>query len=202
VTGPLEGTDPADSTPLAEDDFDGLRPTYITTRNDLNVAEQANIEAAARWAFRPRPVATVEQLLTVTFADGLHRRMFGDVWKWAGKRRQRATNIGVDVHQIVTEMKQLFDDTLYWHNQETFLPHEVAVRLHHRLVSVHPYRNGNGRHSRLMGDLYLHVTRQPPLGWSAGQPLGLEGATRRSYISALRAADTGDISPLLKFAVK
>ncbi len=110
------------------------------------------------------------------------------------------TNIGVDPHQITTQMKLLFDDAAYWHSHATFDPAECAVRLHHRLVFVHPYRNGNGRHARFMADLYLHINGQPSLTWGTGTSLEVDGNTRRNYISALHAADRGDVGPLREFS--
>jgi Fic-DOC domain mobile mystery protein B len=177
------------------------RTTWVATRADLNQVEQANIESAVRWAFVGRkPVGRVDRLLAPQFSDQVHKRMFGEVWAWAGTRRRRLTNIGVDPIQIAPEMKLAFDDALFWHVDEVFEPAELAVRLHHRLVSVHPYPNGNGRHTRLMADLYLHVTGERRLTWGGGSPLGSSTVDRSQYIDALQTADAGDIAPLLQFA--
>jgi Fic-DOC domain mobile mystery protein B len=198
----LRGEDPDGATPLEDEDLDGLIPTFVATRGDLNLVEQANIEKATLWAFRGRSVADVSELLSVRFANALHRRMFGDVWRWAGRQRTHETNIGVAAHRIITEMTLLFDDALYWHERETYERAERAVRIHHRLVSIHPYRNGNGRHARLAADLYLHLLDEPRLTWGAGRDLVVDSDTRKAYIAALRAADGGDVQPLLAFALK
>ena len=200
MTGHVSGRDPTGATPLTDDDIDGLIPTFIATRADLNLAEQANIEAATMWAFGRRRVVTPDRLLTIEFCDRVHRRMFADVWRWAGQRRTRMTNIGVDPPQITTQMKLLLDDARYWHDHAIYEPSERAVRLHHRLVSVHPYRNGNGRQARFIADLYLHVIAEPRLTWGASRHLDLESSTRRDYIVALQAADRGDYELLLDFA--
>lgn len=200
MTAQLTGEDAADATPLVDEDLDGLIPTFVATRAELNLVEQVNIEAAMLWAFGRRRVVDASRLLTIDFADRAHRRMFGDVWRWAGKRRTRITNIGIDPHEIVTQMKLLFDDVRYWHDHDIFPPSERAVRLHHRLVSVHPYRNGNGRHARFMADLYCQVSREPRLLWGAAQNIEVDTVVRRQYIAALQAADRGDIEPLLAFA--
>lgn len=196
----LPGEDATGATPLTDEDLDGLIPTYVATRADLNLAEQANIEAATLWAFRGRSVGSVGTLLRPGFANEIHRRMFGDVWRWAGHRRPRETNIGVEPNQIVTHTKLLFDDALYWHEHDTYEPTERAVRIHHRLVSIHPYRNGNGRHARFVADLYLHHVELPRLSWG-GADLVNESAVRDTYIASLREADRGDIEALLTFAV-
>jgi len=196
----LPGEDASGATPLTNEDLEGLIPTFVATRADLNIAEQTNIEAATRWAFRARSVGSIAELLRPSFANEIHRRMFDDVWRWAGQRRLRESNIGVDPDQIVTQTKLALDDALYWHEHETYEPAERAVRIHHRLVSVHPYRNGNGRHARFVADLYLHRVESPRLAWG-GTSLVNESAVRQAYIAALRAADLGDIEPLLAFAV-
>ena len=197
----LPGKDAYGATPLEDEDLDGLIPTFVATRGDLNLAEQANIEQATLWAFRRQSMAHANGLLAVSFANALHRRMFGDVWRWAGQLRIRETNIGVAPHQIITEMKLLFDDAVHWHEHETYEPAERAVRIHHRLVSVHPYRNGNGRHARFAADLYLHVVNEPRLRWGAGDDLAVNNESRKAYIAALRAADGGEVQSLLAFAL-
>ena len=200
MTSRLPGDDAAGATPLTDEDIDGLIPTFVATRADLNLAEQANIEASTLWSFGRRRVANTERLLTIDFADRLHRRMFANVWRWAGQHRTRMTNIGVDPHQITPQMKLLFDDAIYWHAHAILQPAECSVRLHHRLVSVHPYRNGNGRQARFMADLYLRVNGEPRLTWGTAASLEVDSATRYDYITALQAADRNDIEPLLEFA--
>jgi Fic-DOC domain mobile mystery protein B len=195
----LPGDDATGATPLTDEDLDGLIPTFISNRGDLNLAEQANIEAARRWAFRGAPVTSPSELFRVSFANRIHRRMFGDVWRWAGKRRTRETNIGVEPTQIVTETKLVLDDGAYWHVHETYAASERAVRIHHRLVSVHPYRNGNGRHARFLADLYLHSIGEPRLTWG-GRNLVADSEIREAYTTALRAADRGEIDQLVAFA--
>lgn len=197
----LDGPESAGATPLTPEDLEGLLLTWVTTRADLNRVEQTNIETAILWAFLGRrPVSRVEDLLTPRFSDRLHQKMFDDVWEWAGKRRRRQTNIGVDPFEIATGMKNVFDDAIFWHVNDVCAPAELAVRIHHRLVCVHPYPNGNGRHTRLMADLYLHITGRARLTWGGGVPLGSPGVNRARYIEALLAANDGDMQPLLTFA--
>jgi len=191
--------EPPGSTPLTEDDLEGLIPTFVAKRSDLNRVEQANIEMASAWLFRRRGTLDPGSLLTTAFANDLHRRMFGDVWRWAGARRLRETNIGVDPHEIPVAMIELFDDARSWNEHGTFPPPERAVRLHHRLVSIHPYRNGNGRHSRLMADAYLQSIEKARLSWG-GRDLADDRGLRGEYLAALRQADGGNIEPLLVFA--
>ena len=191
--------EPDDATPLAPAERDGLKLTWITTRADLNAAEQDNIDAGAAWAFRSRRA----NILTVAFSIALHRQMFGQVWDWAGHYRTTERNIGIAPYRIGTETAQLFDDAAFWVANETYEPDELAVRLHHRLVFVHPFPNGNGRHARMMADLLIRRLGAPPFSWGSNRDdrvIHDIGDLRKRYVSALRAADGNDYEPLIAFA--
>ena len=187
-----------DATPLEPGERDGLLQTWITHRHDLNEAEQENIVNGAAWARRRRGLKTVD-LLNDEFARTLHKRMFGDVWKWAGTYRRTERNIGIAAHRIPMEMAALFDDARYWAKRATYPPDEMAVRLHHRLVAIHPFPNGNGRHARMMADLLIERLGGEPFSWGSGS-LADTGELRARYVAALRAADGHNIGPLLAFA--
>ena len=125
--------------------------------------------------------------------------MFGDVWKWAGKYRQTERNIGISAARIPAEMPMMFDDIRYWVDNNTFPADEIAIRLHHRLVAIHPFPNGNGRHARLMADLLVERLGGWAFTWGGGS-LANVGELRTKYISALRKADGNAIEPLVAFA--
>ena len=181
------------STPLTEEELEQLVPSYITLRYELNEAEQANILEAEEWAYlRKRDV------LSERFLDNLHKRMLGRVWRWAGKRRQSNKNLGVDAYRIPAELRQLLEDCRYWIDNATYEPDEIAVRFHHRLVWIHPYPNGNGRHARLATDLLLVGLGRKPFSWGRVNLVDAS-KTRTAYIAALRAADKHDIKLLLEF---
>src|SRR5690606_30733204 len=112
----------------------------------------------------------------------LHKRMFGDVWKWAGMYRRTARNIGIDAYRVPTEMAATFDDLRYWVENETYAPDEIAVRLHHRLVAIHPFPNGNGRHARLVADLLIERLGGEVFSWGGGSLTDI-GALRAGYIA-------------------
>jgi Fic-DOC domain mobile mystery protein B len=181
------------STPLAEEEQEQLIQSYITLRHELNEAEQANIlEAEDRAFLRKRDV------LSTQFLDNLHKRMFGRVWRWAGEHRQSNKTVGIDAYRIPTELRQLMDDCRYWVDQASYGLDEIAARFHHRLVWIHPYPNGNGRHARLAADLFLVSLGSTPFSWGRINLVNA-GETRSEYIAALRAADNHDIRPLLEF---
>jgi Fic-DOC domain mobile mystery protein B len=187
---------PEGATPLDPDELGGLRFKHVTTREQLDELEQANIESGLRWLARHRG-----DVLTDDFALTLHRRLFGDVWNWAGSLRRTDKNIGIDPLHIRVELRTLIDDTRYWAEHSTYSPVESAVRFHHRLVFVHPFPNGNGRHARIMADAVLRrVFRADPIDWAGGHDLQRMNDRRIAYIAALKAADQGDFEPLLKFA--
>uniref|UniRef100_E6Q3L9 Mobile mystery protein B n=1 Tax=mine drainage metagenome TaxID=410659 RepID=E6Q3L9_9ZZZZ len=182
------------NTPLSPEEREGLIPSYITLRYELNEAEQINIGNAFQWA-----AARKRNVLDRDFLRELHRQMFGEVWKWAGKYRTSARNIGVDAYLIGTNVQQTIEDAQYWVEHATYSPDEVSVRFSHRLVAIHPFPNGNGRFSRLVGDLLARQLGQPDFTWGR-ESLANAGEMRARYIEALRAADKRDLGPLLLFA--
>jgi Fic-DOC domain mobile mystery protein B len=181
-------------TPLTAEEQEGLIPSYVTVRSELNEAEQANILEAREWAF-----ARQRDPLNEEFLETLHRRMYHRVWRWAGRYRTSGKNVGdVDAYRIPTELRQLLDDCRYWIEYKTYDPDEIAARFHHRLVFIHCYPNGNGRHARLAADLLLRSMVCEPFSWGRTS-LTSSDETRDRYIAALRAADNHDYAPLVEF---
>lgn len=187
--------EPEDATPLEPEEREGLRQSWITTRADLNAAEQDNIDKAAAWTFRNRRADN----LTVEYALRLHKKMFDNVWSWAGQYRRTERNIGIAPHRIGTEVATLMDDARFWMDHGTYEPTEAAILLLHRLVYVHPFPNGNGRHARHMADVYLRRLGEPALTWGGGSLANIT-KLRKAYISALREADRQDYTALIAFA--
>lgn len=188
-----------DATPIQPDDQKKLIPTWIQSRDDLNVAEEDNIASGLAWAKRrklkPLTIATDD------FSRNLHKVMFGKVWKWAGAYREvELENIGVPRWQIASKSAELFDQFRYWIERETFSVDEVAVRFHHQLVFVHAFTNGNGRHSRMMADLLVESLGGSAFSWGSGNLGDDTGKLRKAYIATLKAADKGDLTDLLAFA--
>ena len=195
----LGGPDPPGATPLSADEIDGLLPADVATRADLDEAELENIVAARVWA-ATRAWSAIGILTREALFD-LHRRMFGDVWRWAGSQRRRETSIGVAPETIGVELRNLLDDATTWIQYGTYVADEVALRFHHRLVQIHVFPNGNGRHARFAADLLARALGRPPFTWG-GRELVDAGAAREAYLRALRAmdADRDDVAPLLAFA--
>jgi len=191
---PLFDRDDDANTPLTAEEREHLIPSYITLRHELNEAEQINIGAALRWSYARR-----RNILDRDFLSELHQRMFGDVWRWAGQYRTTARNIGVEAYRIAMDVEQAIDDARYWVDHATYQPDEIAARFSHRLVAIHPFPNGNGRFSRLVGDLLASQLGEPPFTWGQVNLVDA-GETRARYVEALRAADNHDIGPLLLFA--
>lgn len=194
MSDPLFDEDDEANTPLTEEERVQLLLTYITQRRELNEAELANISEATKWLSSRR-----RKVLDDAFLRELHKRMFGKVWQWAGEYRTTPRNIGIDAYRIPTEMRQLIDDVRYHVETETYPPDEIAVRFSHRLVSIHPFPNGNGRHSRMVADRLAIQLGQKPFSWGRINLVD-PSATRKAYITSLQAADRHDIEPLLSFA--
>lgn len=183
------------STPLDPEEMEGLKLKYITTHDDLNRWEQENIQDAVSWLSRKRK----SDILSEKFITMLHKKMFGKVWVWAGKFRQTNKNIGVDWISIPMELRQLIDDSKYWIDHQIFPPDEIAYRFHHKLVWIHIFTNGNGRHSRMMTDLILKEQfKLNPFTWGSGE-LATKGDTRKKYIEALKEADYQSFTLLKNF---
>jgi Fic-DOC domain mobile mystery protein B len=191
VTGHPDG-----ATPLDPDERDGLKFKHITTREELDELEQANIESGLQWLARYKG-----DVLTDDFAIRLHTRLFGDVWDWAGSFRKTGKNSGSDPIYIGAELRMLMGDARFWAQHKTYSALEAAIRLHHRLVQIHPFPNGNGRHARILADTVLaRVYNAKPIDWAGGYDLQKLNARRVAYIAALKAADRGDMGPLMRFA--
>ena len=185
-------------TPLDEEEKDGLLIPTIATHGELDEFEQHNIEQAVLWTMRHS--LKPDTLFTEEFIRMVHKRMYAEVWVWAGEFRKTNKNIGIAKWQISTELRYLLDDIRYWHENNTYPPDEIALRFKHRIVSIHCFPNGNGRHSRLMADIIIQkIYRQPVFSWGAAN-LSSEGDARAAYLKAIKAADQGDYSLLLAFA--
>ena len=181
-------------TELSEDDRLGLIPTYIATRGELFEAEQRNI-AEAMLGRHP----TSAELLDDSYLRQLHRVMFGKVWRWAGTYRRRETNIGMDPIDITVAVRDLVRDATTWIELGTYEPDELAIRFHHRMVAVHPFPNGNGRHGRIAADYLVTSLGHPAFTWGSRLDVDTD-ELRRRYFEALHDADDGDISGLIEFA--
>lgn len=185
-------------TPLDEEEKEGLLIPTIATRGELDEFEQQNIEQAVQWtlgrSYKPDTVFTED------FIRLVHKRMYADVWARAGEFRRTEKNIGVDKWQIPTQLRCLLEDIRYWHENNTYPPDEIAVRFKQRLVSIHCFPNGNGRHSRLLADIIIEkIYKQPVFSWGAAN-LSSDGDVRAAYLKAVKAADQGDYLVLLAIA--
>ena len=186
---------PEGATPIDADEAFGLIPPHITLQGELNEWEEQNILQGMKWATARRR----KDLLSEKFIRDLHRRMFDQTWKWAGQFRKSDKNIGVPWSTIPEGIKNLCDDAEYWIENQTYPLTEIAVRFHHRLVSIHPFPNGNGRHSRLMADLIRAELGKGRFTWGSANRT-VAGDDRHRYIDALKAADAGNLKPLIDFA--
>jgi Fic-DOC domain mobile mystery protein B len=186
--------EPDHATPLTPEERRALIPAHIAYRSELNEAEQENIARAQDWALGRK-----RNLLSEKFIRELHRRMLGDVWKWAGKFRTTERNLGIPFYEISVALHQLLDDAKAWIDFNTYPPDEVAIRFHHRLVQIHPFPNGNGRHARLMADLLARRREREEFSWGR-ESLRDPGVLRQRYIAALQSADNHDIGLLMAFA--
>ncbi len=196
----MEGSLPTGATPIDPDEADGLIPEHVSTRGELDELEEANIQEGLKWAVQRAVLGRKRaDVLSESFLYELHKHMFGAIWRWAGKVRLTDKNIGVDKHIVRPEVRKLVDDARYWREENVYSHEELAVRFHHRLVSIHPFPNGNGRHARLLADLIAQQSGLEPFSWG-GASLTNTSDLRSAYTDALRSADKGDFGPLMAFA--
>lgn len=194
MSDPLIDAEDDAATPLTPEERAALIPTYITLRPELNEVEQIGIDEANLWAFSRK-----RDVLDEDFLKQLHKRMFGKVWRWAGEFRTTPRNIGIDAWNIAPELRVLLDNVRYWIENNTYSSDEIAVRFHHKLVFIHPFPNGNGRHARLAADILVTQLVQPRLTWGSGNLVAVD-ELRKRYVTALQSADREDIGPLMAFA--
>ena len=187
------------ATPIDPDELAGLIPNHITTQGELNEWEQSNIVQGQEWALKSR-MSAFPKILTDHYVRQLHKRMFDQTWRWAGEYRTSGKNIGIEWMHIPEQTRVACENAQLWVQESVFEPVELCIRVHHRLVEIHPFPNGNGRHARLIADLIMlkHYKLQR-LPWG-GQDLVLPGKNRDSYLAALRLADQGDFASLIEFA--
>jgi len=185
-------------TPLDEEEKRDLIPS-IVTREDLDAFEQENILEARQWVMK-KSVLVRQDIFSEKFLLNLHKRMFGQVWKWAGKFRKSNKNIGVDYYQIPSELRLLLDDANYWLEHQTYSVSDMAVIFHHRLVKIHLFSNGNGRHARMCADVIVAKFGGNKLTWGGNFDLAKPDEIRNRYISALRDADRGNYDSLKVFS--
>lgn len=184
------------------DDISGLKldTSKQYTLQEIYVYEAKNITKATIKYFSKTPDRKIAPFSYEWFLE-LHREMFGDVWEWAGKIRRVELSIGVKAYLVSTELKKLVDDLSYWNEHKSFDIVEIAARLHHRAVRIHPFQNGNGRWSRMLANIYLKQNGLNPTQWNEDL-LSKENPHRDDYISALKLADGGDYSQLVKLQSK
>jgi len=185
-------------TPIDEEEKEELKIKTISTRRELNEFEQNNIEKSVEWSIKQK--FSSHKILKIDFILKVHKRMFSYVWGWAGTFRKTNKNIGVDKYLIQQELKVLLDDCKFWIERKTYSEDEIAIRFKHRLVEIHPFPNGNGRHSRLCADILVsHVFSKPVFTWG-GTDLSEQGKSRHRYLEAIYESDQGNIRPLISFA--
>uniref|UniRef100_UPI0040471334 mobile mystery protein B n=2 Tax=Roseivirga sp. TaxID=1964215 RepID=UPI0040471334 len=188
--------EPEGATPLDPDEAEGLKISHISTREELNRWEQENINQAYSWCEKRRNKTNV---VSEEFLTNLHKQMFGKVWKWSGDFRKSHKSIGIDWVQVPIQLRQLINDVNYWVEHKTYSPEEIAVRFHHKLVWIHLFPNGNGRHARLATDrLLIDVFGLEPFTWGNAS-IDQKGDVRTRYIQALRQADNHDYTRLTEF---
>ncbi len=174
------------------DDISGLKlpKNKIYSIQEIYIKEAENI-ALATLKYLSAPPSVKIAPFTYEWLLLLHKEMFANVWEWAGKLRHTELSIGIKAYLVPMELKKLADDIAYWKKHKTFEPYEMAARIHHRAVFIHPFTNGNGRWSRMLANIILRQQGLMPTKWQE-ELLSTENPKREAYIEALKKADQGD----------
>jgi Fic-DOC domain mobile mystery protein B len=185
-----------DATPL--DDISGLKlpSSKIYSLKEIYIAEANNIALATIKYLSASPSKKIAPF-SYEWLSSLHEEMFGNVWNWAGKFRKVELSIGIKAYKVPTALKDLADDIAFWDKNKTFDIYETATRIHHRAVQIHPFKNGNGRWSRMLANIYLRQNNSMPVKWQEDL-LSKENPKRDEYIKALKNADNGDYTSLIE----
>lgn len=185
------------------DDISDLLLRHLTTRESRNVVELEKIDQAYdKHVFRGRKKKIESQWLTDEYIRQVHHDMFGGIWNWAGKYRQINLNIGIIWNQIPEQIRVLCDDFAYWNAENSMPILEVAARLQNRLTRIHPFKNGNGRHARLITDIFLSSRNHPLPKWPQIQLIEHGDTVRKQYIDAMKQADLDCFDQLVAFMEK
>lgn len=183
------------ATPLDHDQIIGIKLSHLTTMGELDEVEDLNIQKGLEWLYRQK----TGEYLSKEFLCKLHEKLFGDVWKWAGKFRTVDVNISKHrSYDVGPQLLNFFEDLKLWISSGKMSWDEIAAETHHRLVSIHPFPNGNGRTTRIFTEYLLKRNGQPVPSWKASLA-GDPALRRKTYIKALQSADTGDFKELVLF---
>ena len=183
------------------EDVSGLLQAHLVNKSDRDEAELEMIALAYnKHVYRSRRKKADAVWFTEEFIRKVHSDMFGTLWEWAGKYRTTETNIGVNWHQIPEQVARLVKDFEFWNSAESKMSVlEIAARLQNRLTRVHPFKNGNGRHARLLTDIFFHSQKHPLPEWPQLQRMPQGDEIRKRYIAAMKKADLEDYDGLIKF---
>ncbi len=176
-------------------DISDLKVKGISNRAQLSVVEAENIRKVIVKYLSKRPTRKMAPF-DLSWFKRLHKQMFGDVWRWAGRIRREDLNIGVRWSLIETSLQELADDLAYWERDGTNVL-ERATRLHYRAVFIHPFQNGNGRWARMLANILLKRNDGSVTEWPDPELGDAASSIRGEYLTALQAADHGEIEPLM-----
>jgi Fic-DOC domain mobile mystery protein B len=171
-------------TPLPYEMQKGLKIKTIQNMGELDEHEEANIAKGLSWLARQK-----SDPKTYDFWIKLHKKLFEDVWTWAGKIRQHELqNPDFLLPQdIWTGLKHLQEDLKAWIELNSYPPKEIAARFHVGIETVHPFVNGNGRFGRILTDQICKFQSFDVPTW--GKSLASQPKERRkAYIDSLTYA--------------
>ena len=175
-----------------------LRETQLILEEGITI-EGKSLREHLEARNHPKAIRYVEKLTGRSLKEQdifvLHQIIMKRIAEDAG--RFRATEVRISGADFIPpsayEVPHLITELIDWYNRnpDELRPIELAAILHHGLVHIHPFRDGNGRVARLLMNLALMRN---------GYPIAvILNVDRKKYYDVLKKADTGDPTALTNF---
>ncbi|MBT3984304.1 MAG: mobile mystery protein B [Bacteriovoracaceae bacterium] len=174
-------------TPVDESIRKDLIPDHINDMTELYESEIENIALGIEWAKTTKK----NHRDYFTWLE-VHKHMFNDVWKFAGNTRKVELNNPdfLMPYEILPQLKDLQENLIFWLENKTFDDRELMARVHERLLTIHPFKDGNGRWARLLVNMICEKQNIEVPSW--GKEIKEDDKRRSIYISAVKKARKDD----------
>jgi len=170
----------------------------IQRKREMDALEAVKLAKATDWAIRHY---SADHRFSAADVCLLHKQWLGEVYSWAGEYRRVNIGKGGFAFAMAAQVSRLMEEferkvlAVYtpcnFNDPEKII--EALAVAHCELVLIHPFRDGNGRLSRLLSTLMALQAGLPLLDFS-----GIEGKARQAYFLAVQASMGNDYEPMKK----
>ena len=171
-------------TPLPPELQKGLISKNVQTIGELDEYEEQNIAEGMVWLEDSNANS-----LNYSFWLRLHKKLFGNVWNWAGEIRSHDLGNADFLYpeKVRPALMQLIGDAEYWFKNDTYPKKETIARIHEKLLTIHPFANGNGRWSRILTEYICKQNKIDIPKWNLKSKDDPQ-KRRKEYIEAVELA--------------